>query len=143
MLNKANTIATTEGHLTDGSVVSYRDADPSHIKQGRFHAILKGEPLKFHVTTDEGDTFGVDLVTGAFFAGAEVVTPTFVPTTPLRLIYYKRMSGSLIADEEGGYIHKMEYFVVGWQTTLLDGKNLKVGLKVFSHEKRYEITEDI
>lgn len=134
-----NTITTTSATLTDGSVVTYRDSDPSHIRQGNFQRILDGKPLIFHVTSEGGDVFGVDLVTGGLLVGENLYLPP-APITPLRLIYYKRMVGQ--SGEE--YITKplCVFFVVGWQTTV-DGKNERLGLKVFPSENRWEITEDI
>ena len=135
-MHTANTIAATAARLTDGSVVTYRDADPRHIREDRFNAILKGQPLSFTVTTVDGSTFGVDLVTGSLIAnGTRFDCET--PPTPLRLIYYKRMRAST-----GGKTW-MAFFVVGWQTTLPNGRNLKVGLKVDPRLLRWEMTEDI
>jgi len=135
-MTKTNAIVSTEARLADGSVVAYRDAEPLHIKQDRFRHILAGTPLHFTVTLEDGSVFGVDLVDGSLEAGPERLTPN-VQTTPLRLIYYKRMH----AENFGNAV--MEFFVVGWQTTTQDGRNVKVGLKVFPDESRYEVTESI
>ena len=135
-MTAANAIVSTEARLADGSVVAYRDADPLHIKQDRFRHILAGTPLHFTVTLEDGSVFGVDLVDGSLEAGPERLTPN-PQTTPLRLIYYKRMH----AENFGNAV--MEFFVVGWQTTTQDGRNVKVGLKVFPDESRYEVTESI
>jgi len=133
----ANAIATTSARLKDGSVVSYRDADPSHVRQGRFAAILAGDPLHFAVITDDGTVFAVDLRTGELAANGTAFSPV-LPPTPLRLIYYKHMTGT-----SGGGGTRMEYFVVGWQTTLPGGRNVKVGLKVFPDQHEWQVTEDI
>jgi len=132
-----NTITTTSANLPDGSVVTYRDSDPSHIREGNFRAILDSSPLTFQVTDVGGNVFGVDLTTGGLFVGESLyIGPP--PVTPLRLIYYKHMVTRL----DGGSRPLCLYFVVGWQTTV-DGKNEKLGLKVHPAESRWEITSDI
>lgn len=135
-----NPIASVEARMRDGSVIAYRDADPSHVREGRFRLILDAGPLFFRVVTADGSEFAVDLVTGTLTAGAEHYAPTGIDT-PFRLIYYKRMwgqAGSHGAISSGG----MEYFVVGWQTTTDKGRNLRLGLKVFPDQMRYEVTSD-
>ena len=125
--------------MRDGSVVSYRDVDPSHVRQERFELILKSDPLSFSVTGQDGATFTVDLVSGSLWANEECFGAEH-QKTPLRLIYYKHMemsSGSETAKPE------MMYYVVGWQTTTEDGRNLKIGLKIFPSRKSYEVTSDI
>jgi len=136
-MTPANTIAVTEARLPDGSVVAYRDAEPSHVRQGRFQHILDSRPIEFSVATTDGTRFAVDLVTGALAAGAQLFTPEPTPDSP-RLIYYKHME---MSDGDSG--PEIMFFVVGWQTTLADGRNAKVGVKVFPAELRWEITEDI
>ena len=135
-MTSANPIATTAARLSDGSVIAYRDADPSHIRQSRFAAILAGNPVAFAVTTEDGTVFAVDLVTGRLHAngsGFDCETPP----TPLRLIYYKRMHAQTGGEPE------MQFFCVGWQTTLPNGRNARLGLKVDPSRLRWEVTEDI
>lgn len=132
-----NTITTTSATLSDGSVVTYRDSDPSHIREGNFRAILDGSPLTFHVTDEGGNIFGVDLITGGLFVGESLYSGQ-PPVTPLRLIYYKHM----VTELSGASRPMCLFFVVGWQTTV-DDKNERLGLKVFPAENRWEITSDI
>lgn len=130
--------------MRDGSVVTYRDDDPSHIRQERFRLIYDSEPLSFAVTTGDGAVFAVDLVTGTLTAGQTGGERHCIPEgidTPLRVIYYKRMFG-MAGTNGSGMNTGMEFFVVGWQTTTLDGRNLRLGLKVFPEELRYEVTGD-
>ncbi len=135
-----NTISTTEAILADGSVVAYRDADPSHVREDRFRHILGGSPVFFRVTIG-GGWFGVDLRNGNLYApGDSCFEPDPVVTTPLRLIYYKHMHQDVSIN--GASETVMEYFVVGWQTTV-DGRNRRLGLKVYPDQLRYEVTEDI
>lgn len=131
-----NTIGTTAAQMRDGSVISYRDADPLHIRQERIGLIFASDPLSFSVTGPDGAVFSVDLVTGELVAELERFTPKHIDT-PFRLIYYKRMHGDL----NRGSV--MEYFVVGWQTTTNEGRNLKFGLKIYPDQHRYEVTEEI
>jgi hypothetical protein len=133
----ANTIVNVTASLPDGSVAAYRDADPSHVRRGVWQAIMASQPLRLAVTTSDGTVFAADLVTGALSAGEHVFTPEPVPPAPLKPIYYKRMEGS-----DDGSAPVMVFFVVGWQANV-DGRNVKVGIKVFPAELRWEITEDI
>lgn len=135
----ANTIAITEARFSDGSVVAYRDADPSHIRQARFQHILDRDPEFFSVTLTGTQVFAVDLRDGTLYPGEQGYGPVVAPTTPLRLVYYKRMEGSasVLGDVS------MVFFVVGWQTTTEDGRNVKFGLKVFPDRQHWELTEDI
>jgi hypothetical protein len=135
-----NPIVNTEARLPDGSVVAYRDTDPSHIRRGNFQHIMDSHPLDFTVTLQDGSQFSVDLVSGRLYAGdGDFVQVDPPPTTPLTLIYYKRMEGSV---GPSGASTRMVFFAVGWQTTV-DGRNVRAGLKVFPDEIRYEVTEDI
>ena len=136
MTNKPNTIGTTEGKLADGSVVIYSDTDPSHIKQGRFQKILK-EAVEFQTTAEDGLVLGVNLATGALRVGEQVLVPQTLGEN-VRLIYYKHMYMSV----DGPRRPTCEYYVVGYQQTL-DGRNNKIGVKVYPKEKRWEITQDI
>jgi len=122
--------------MADGSVVAYRDADPSHIRQARFDFIYNHTPLAFQITLSDTSTFAVDLVDGSFFVGDERYTPDPVPNAALRLIYYKHMEWGCGGQPE------MAYVVLGWQTTL-DGKNVKYGMKIWPNDKRWEMTNDI
>jgi hypothetical protein len=137
---KANTIASTEARFVDGSVVTYRDADPLHIRQSRFQFIMDNDPVEFTVFIEGGARFGVDLASGDFIAEYQRYKPVTPPQTPLRLIYYKRMNGDV--DPRYSQVAVMEYFVVGWQTTA-GGKNVRYGLKVWPDEARFELSEDI
>ena len=140
-MRPANTIATTEAVLKDGSVVAYRDADPSHVRENRFRHILDGAPVFFRVTIEGGGWFAVDLREGDLFApGGFRCAPDPPATTPLRLIFYKRMHRDVSA--RGASETVMDFFVVGWQTTV-GGRNRKVGLKVYPDQLRYEVTEEI
>jgi hypothetical protein len=132
-----NAISNTAALLPDGSVIEYRDADPSHIRQARFQKILDVAPLEFEVTMNDGSRWGVDLIDGSLIADGQRFTPPPIDT-PRRLIYYKRM-------EAGADLIQplMRHFVVGWQTTLPDGRNLKFGLKVDPSAHHWDITEDI
>ncbi len=133
-----NTIARCEAVLANGEQIVYSDWEPAHVRQGRFRRILDGQPLTFAALTVDGERFSVDLVSGDLSVGGEHFTPQPSPTTPLRLIYYKHMTASAEHPEP-----VCEYFVVGWQTTTPEGRNLKIGLKAFPGEARWEITEDI
>jgi len=134
-----NTIGLTQAQMRDGSVISYRDADPTHVRQERIRLIFDSDPLHFTVTEQDGSSFSVDLLSGELLAGIECYKPENL-TTPLRLIYYKHMemsSGSETAKPE------MVYYVLGWQTTTAEGHNAKLGLKVFPGQRRYEVTTEI
>ncbi len=133
----ANTIVNIEASLPDGSVAAYRDADPSHVRRGVWQAIMAAQPLRLAVTTSDGTVFAVDLITGALSAGDHVFTPEPVPPAPLKPIYYKRMEGS-----DDGSAPVMVFFVVGFETRSNEC-NVKVGIKVFPAELRWEVSEDI
>jgi len=136
-MERANTIARCEATLASGEKVVYSDWEPTHVRQGRFQRILDGMPMTFTAVTLDGERFTVDLVSGALVVGNDLYTPQIPAFTPLRLVYYKHMTAS--AEEP----HPVcEFFVVGWQTTL-NGKNLKVGLKVNPGAKTWEVTESI
>jgi hypothetical protein len=135
-VDRANTIARCEATLASGEQIVYSDWEPGHVKEARFRRILDGRPLGLTVVTTDGSRFTVDLVTGALTAGVDVYTPA-LPTTPLRLVYYKHMTA------DAGHPEPVcEYFVVGWQTTV-DGRNLRLGLKAYPREGRHEVTADI
>ena len=131
-----NTIVRCEARLANGDFIVYSDWEDFHIRQSRFAAIMAGPPVEFSAVTTDGERFTVDLVTGCFRIGQDHFAPDLALHTPLRLIYYKRMGAG--AGEEP----TCDYFVVGWQTTV-DGKNLKVGIKVDPSVKTWQITEDI
>lgn len=136
-MERANTIARCEAKLVSGEEIVYSDWDESHIRQAHFSAIMAGSPVSFTAVTLDGERFTVDLVTGTLTVGDDAYTPQWGADRPLlRLIYYKRMYA------EAGGETVCEFFVVGWQTTL-DGKNVKVGLKVDPRLKTWEVTEDI
>lgn len=140
---KPNTIGQIQARFVDGSVVSYRDSDPVHIRQERFKQVLEGEPVEFWLHTQDGMKFGTDLSTGELYVGEERYKPEKVPQTALRLIYYKRMYSDVgSAIDSATPTATMDFFVVGWQTTD-HGKNVKVGLKVRPDTWEYELTEDI
>jgi len=96
----------------------------------------------------EDFSISVDLRDGSFCisdgVGSERLKPFRLDAqfwTPLRLVYYKRMQMSVMDHEP-----TLVCFVVGWQTTDRTGPewgNLKVGLKVYPAELRWELTEDI
>ncbi len=136
-----NPISMTEAVLADGSVIAYRDSDPSHIREDRFRHVLGGSPVFFRVTLEGGGWFGVDLSNGNLYApGGFCCEPDPAVATPLRLIYYKRMHQDVSA--RGASETVMEFFVVGWRATV-DGRNRRLGLKVYPDQLRYEVTEDI
>lgn len=137
-MERANAIARCEAKLASGEEIVYSDWEPLHAKQGRFQRILDGLPMTFTAVTMDGARFGVNLVSGVLTAGNEVFAPQLPALTPLRLIYYKRMAADVAHPEP-----VCEFFVVGWQTTLPNGKNLKVGLKVRPDLQTWEVTEDI
>jgi len=134
----ANAIARCVAVFADGSSIVYRDWDESHIRKQRFAEIMAKRPASFAAVTTDGGIFAVDLVDGSLLADGERYE-TFTQPTPLRLIYYKHMTFALGKDA----LPQCEYFVVGWQTTTEQGRNLKVGLKVYPAERRWEITEAI
>jgi hypothetical protein len=131
----ANTIATTEALLVDGSLVAYRDAEPQYVRQARFQAILDGLPLRFAVTLDEGSVFAVDLVNGDLTANDTIFETNPPPGCALRLVYFKRMYADTGASQA-----VMEFFVVGWQTTS-EGRNVRMGLKVDTKRQVFEVTD--
>jgi hypothetical protein len=133
----ANTIVNIEASLPDGSVAAYRDADPSHVRRGVWQAIMASHPLRLAVTTLDGTVFAVDLITGALSAGEHTFTPEPIPPAPLKPIYYKRMEGG-----DDGRAPAMVFFVVGFEARL-DVRNVKVGMKIYPAELRWEISEDI
>lgn len=133
-----NTITRCIATFTAAPPVEYSDWEPGHIKQARFSAILEGDPLSFRAITTDGAEFGVNLQSGALWVDEEHYSPDLSALpTKLRLIYYKRMEAG--AGEEAVCL----YFVVGWQTTSPDGKNVKVGIKAYPKTSKWEITEDI
>ena len=136
MPSTINTIARVEATLAGGEQIVYSDWEPGHVKEARFRRILEGAPLTLAAVTTDGARFSVDLITGALTAGVDVYTPE-LPTTPLRVIYYKHMSA------DAGHPEPVcAYFVVGWQTTV-DGRNVRLGVKVYPAASRHEITSDI
>lgn len=139
-MSLANTIARTEARLANGEVVGYSDLDPDHVRRGRFQYILDGTPTYFTVYTIDGVAFSVDLLTGTLAVGDKVFHPEDNPPSPKRLIYYKRMVCS--TGEYGFTGVGMLFFVVGWQTTY-EGRNHKVGLKVYPDRQHVEVTGDI
>jgi hypothetical protein len=128
--------------MRDGSVVAYRDSDPSHLRQERFRLIYESMPLSFTVYLADGTTFSVDLVRGTLRAGEERLNPALVLTTPLRLIYYKRMYADMSSNGKGPSGAKMAWFALGWQTTTEDGRNLRRGMKVYP-DGRVELGDGI
>ena len=137
MPSTINTIARVEATLAGGEQIVYSDWEPGHVKEARFRRILDGAPLVLSVVTTDGARFSVDLIAGALTAGVDVYAPE-LPTTPLRLIYYKHMTA-----DPGHPVPVCEFFVVGWQTTTLDGRNLRLGVKAYPREGRHEVTSDI
>jgi len=133
----ANTIARCVAALPDGSSLTYQDWDEAHIRQQRFAEMMARGPVSFTVITTDGGTFTVNLIDGSLNADGELFE-THPQPTPLRLIYYKRM-----VFTTGDDAPQCQFFAVGWQTTTLDGKNLRIGIKVFPNEYRWQITEAI
>ncbi len=136
-MGRANTIARCEAKLASGEEIVYSDWEPDHIRGARFQRIIEGQPMTFTAVTLDDTRFTVDLVSGTLAVGNEIFVPQIPAFTPLRLIYYKRM-GAGVSD----LIPTCDFFVVGWQATL-DGKNVKVGLKVNPNTQTWEVTEDI
>ena len=86
-----------------------------------------------------GKTFAVDLVTGQFIVGSEMINVEQL-ASPLRLIYYKVMSAG------AGETPLCDCVVLGWQATVLrDGKekNVRLGIKVYPSKAHFELSEDI
>jgi hypothetical protein len=141
----ANTIATVEALMADGSVVAYRDADPQHIREGRWAHINSGDVNALSVVLSDGTTFSVDCVHGFFLMSGELIAGGPTPTTKLRPVYYKAMVAGQALDgisEVGSCSAVMLYFVVGWQTTV-GGRNQKLGVRVYPDDYHWELTEDI
>ena len=134
---QVNTITCCEATLASGEKVEYSDWEPQHSREGRFARILAGLPMEFTAVTTDGSRFSVNLVSGELAAGIDKFTPDLPHGTGLRLVYYKRMSTGI-----GDPLPTCDFFVVGWQATV-SGRNVKVGLKVFPAEFRWEVTEDI
>lgn len=136
-MTRANTIARCIAALPDGSSLTYEDWDDAHIRQHRFAEMMARGTVYFTAVTTDGGSFGVDLIDGTLNADGEIFETQPQPT-PLRLIYYKRM-----VFTTGDDAPQCQFFAVGWQTTTADGRNLRIGIKVFPAEHRWEITEDI
>ena len=135
--NAPNTVSKVEAKLPDGGFIGYCDYEPGHIRRGHWEHIVNSHPLAFSVYTTDGQGFSVDLIDGSLNAGGEIFSVQGVPPTPLRLIYYKHME-----SDTGGYEPVCAYFVVGWQTTF-EGRNVRLGLKVFPRERTFEVTQEI
>ena len=136
-MDRANTIARCEATLASGEQIVYSDWEPGHVKEARFRRILEGAPLTLTAVTTDGSRFSVDLVTGALTAGADVYMPP-PPVTALTAVYYKHMTA-----DPGHPVPVCEYFVVGWQTTTIDDRNVRLGIKAYPREGRHEVTADI
>jgi hypothetical protein len=131
-----NTIIITRGIMKNGDVLEYDYKNKEHTQNGRFYEIADGEVERFEVLTDDG-IFGVDLENGCLYHNEKVFRPNN-KIGKLRLVYYRQMHQDIVEGEAGESI--IDYFVVGWQTTI-DNKNFKFGLKVF--RETYTITEEL
>lgn len=121
--------------MPDGSEVAYCDADPSHVRQGRWAAMADAVALR--LTTSDGSQFAVILTSGKLYAGPTEYAPPVPTGAKLRPVYYRHRewdTGSQRIDDV--------YLVLGWQTTVA-GKNHRLGFKVWLGDSRYEVTEDI
>jgi hypothetical protein len=112
-----------------------------------FADVPQDQLVGFSVNVD-GLVVGVHLASGVvtfILPGEEPVHygPEHLPTTPLRLIYYKTMQAS------SGSIHLANVYcvTVGWQTTVTDAsgqfRNVRYGVKLYPGERRWEVTEDV
>lgn len=132
--------------LTDGTTITEENLNKQSTHFGRVLEADKARTLEsFRVFLDDGSSFAVNLLTGQLEADGSLYTPEAIPSTPLRIIYYKTMR-SAISSEAAHFDTVMYRLVVGWQTTVIeDGveKNIKVGVSVYPMEARYEVTGDI
>ncbi len=105
---------------------------------------------RFDVALDDGFSFGLDLLTGEFRVGGEVI-PIERPAAPLRLIYYKRkyadVAGGIRPDDAPSKIVEVtEFIAVGWQSTVpgpMGPRNVRFGIKVYPDSNTFELSPDI
>ncbi len=122
--------------LIDGGIVLEYPATYADVPQDKL--------AKFSVLFEDL-VVTVDLMMGSFVIGDQAleVQP---PNAALRLVYYKTMRHECSSDGVPMGAPILDCFVVGWQATVTESgqyKNVRLGVRVFPAEYRWEVTEEI